>query len=44
MRTLDSTTIFEADVNSRLDVALKAVVALVNWSVLLVVLLVSDTD
>jgi hypothetical protein len=44
MRTLDSTMILEADVNSMLDVALKAVVALVNWSVLLVVLPVSETD
>jgi hypothetical protein len=44
MRTLDSTTIAVFAVNSRLLVALKAVVALVNWSVLLVVLLVSDTD
>jgi hypothetical protein len=36
--------IFEAEVSSMLLVALKAVVALVNWSVLLVVLPVSDTD
>jgi hypothetical protein len=44
MRTLDSTTIAVFAVNSMLLVALKAVVGLVNWSVLLVVLPVSDTD